>query len=110
MRRLFILFLCLATAAPALAAPADDARFRAISAREYDWARADGSGGEEDERIAPHLQDVRPAAQLKDASLVVRDDFHCASIRDIIKFAGHQPLADLRILEGEAAAKPAAET
>jgi uncharacterized protein (DUF885 family) len=49
----------------AMAATADDQRFKAISDREYAWAQADGGGGEDDERIAPHLQDVRPAAQAK---------------------------------------------
>lgn len=65
MRLLPALILCLGAAAPALAAPADDARFRAISEREYSWAQTDSGGGEDDERIAPHLQDVRPAAQAR---------------------------------------------
>jgi len=63
MRLLSLFLLCLSS--QALAANADDAKFNAISAREYAWARADGSGGENDERVAPHLQDVRPAAQAK---------------------------------------------
>jgi uncharacterized protein (DUF885 family) len=65
MRLLPALLFCLGTAMPALASPAADARFKAITEHEYAWARADGSGGEDDERIAPHLQDVRPAAQAR---------------------------------------------
>jgi uncharacterized protein (DUF885 family) len=65
MRLLLVLSLCLAAAAPAFAEASDEQRFKAISEREYEWARADGRGGEDDERIAPHLQDVRPAAQAK---------------------------------------------
>jgi len=63
MRLLSLFLLCLST--QALAATADDQKFKAISEREYAWARADGGGGEDDVRIAPHLQDVRPAAQAK---------------------------------------------
>ncbi|HMI20398.1 MAG TPA: DUF885 family protein [Sphingomonas sp.] len=44
---------------------ANDQRFKTLTDRETAWARADGGGGEDDERIAPHLQDVRPAAQAK---------------------------------------------
>jgi uncharacterized protein (DUF885 family) len=62
MRLLPIFLVCLAT--PALAAPADDQRFKALTDRETAWARAEG-GGEDGDRIAPHLQDVRPAAQAK---------------------------------------------
>jgi len=65
MRFLPLFLSCIVAAAPVLAAPADDALFRQISEREYAWARADGGGGEDDQRIAPHLQDVRPAAQAK---------------------------------------------
>jgi len=63
MRLLSLFLICLS--AQALAANADDQKFKAVSDREYAWARADGGGGEDDERIAPHLQDVRPAAQAK---------------------------------------------
>ena len=62
MRLLPLFLICLST--QAFAANADDQKFKAISDREYAWARADGGGGE-DERIAPHLQDVRPAAQAR---------------------------------------------
>ncbi|WP_116091250.1 DUF885 domain-containing protein [Sphingomonas crusticola] len=65
MRLLPVLLFCLGAALPAYATPAGDARFKAISEREYAWARADGGGGEDDERIAPHLQDVRPTAQAR---------------------------------------------
>ena len=63
MRLLSLFLICLS--AQAMAANADDQKFKAISEREYAWARADGGGGEDDVRIAPHLQDVRPAAQAK---------------------------------------------
>jgi uncharacterized protein (DUF885 family) len=63
MRLLSLLLFCLSSAA--MAATADDLRFKEISEREYAWAQADGGGGEDDERIAPHLPDVRPAAQAK---------------------------------------------
>jgi len=63
MRLLSLFLICFST--QALAAHSDDQKFKAISDREYSWARADGGGGEDDERIAPHLQDVRPAAQAK---------------------------------------------
>ena len=65
MRLLLLFLFCAVVVAPAGATPADDARFKAISEQEYAWAQADGGGGEDDERIAPHLQDVRPAAQAK---------------------------------------------
>ncbi len=63
MRLLPLFLFCLAT--PALATTADDQSFKALTDRETAWARADGGGGEDDERIAPHLQDVSPAAQGK---------------------------------------------
>jgi uncharacterized protein (DUF885 family) len=63
MRLLPLFLFCLAT--PALATTADDQSFKALTDRETAWARADGGGGEDDERIAPHLQDVSPAAQAK---------------------------------------------
>ena len=65
MRLLPVLLFCASAIAPALAASADEVRFKAISEREYAWARADTGGGEDDDRIARHLQDVRPAAQAK---------------------------------------------
>jgi len=63
MRLLSLFLLCLSS--QAIAASADDQKFKAISDREYAWARTDGGGGEDVESIAPHLQDVRPAAQAK---------------------------------------------
>ena len=63
MRLLSLFLACLS--ATAMAASPDDARFKEISEREYAWAQADAGGSEDDDRIAPHLQDVRPAAQAK---------------------------------------------
>jgi uncharacterized protein (DUF885 family) len=65
MRLLPFFLFCLVAGTPASADPAEDQRFKTLSEREYAWAQADYSGGEDDERIAPHLQDVRPAAQAK---------------------------------------------
>jgi len=65
MRLLPLFLFCLVVGTPASADPAEDQRFKTLSEREYAWAQADNSGGEDDERIAPHLQDVRPAAQAK---------------------------------------------
>ena len=63
MRLLSLFLICLSSAA--MAAGPDDQKFETISAREYAWAQADNGGGEDSESIAPHLQDVRPAAQAK---------------------------------------------
>ena len=63
MRLLSLFLICLSSAAIA-AGPADQ-QFKMISAREYAWAQADTGGGEDSETIAPHLQDVRPAAQAR---------------------------------------------
>ena len=63
MRLLSLFLICLSSAA--LAASPDDQKFKMVSAREYAWAQADSGGGEDSESIAPHLQDVRPAAQAK---------------------------------------------
>jgi uncharacterized protein (DUF885 family) len=63
MRLLSLFLVCLSSRA--MAASADDLRFKEISEREYAWAQTDSGGGEDNERIAPHLQDVRPAAQAK---------------------------------------------
>ena len=63
MRLLSLFLICLS--AQAVAASPDDQKFKAISEREYGWSRADGGGGEDAESVAPHLQDVRPAAQAK---------------------------------------------
>ena len=63
MRLLSLFLICVSTGA--LAATADDQRFKQISDREYAWAQAQYGGGEDSERVAPHLQDVRPAAQAK---------------------------------------------
>ncbi|HWI87614.1 MAG TPA: DUF885 family protein [Sphingomonas sp.] len=54
-------------AAPVVAAPSDAARFKTISAREYAWTRAHGDGAPDasGDHVAPHLPDVRPAAQAK---------------------------------------------
>lgn len=65
MRLLPLFLFCLVMGTPASADPAEDQRFKTLSEREYAWTQADHSGGEDDERIAPHLQDVRPAAQAK---------------------------------------------
>ena len=63
MRLLSLFLICLSW--PAMAASPDDQKFKTISAREYAWAQAEYGGGEDNESIAPHLQDVRPAAQTK---------------------------------------------
>ena len=63
MRLLSLFLFCLSSAATAEST--DDLRFKQISEREYAWAQADAGGSEDDEHIAPHLQDVRPAAQAK---------------------------------------------
>jgi uncharacterized protein (DUF885 family) len=63
MRLLSIFLICLSSAA--MAANPGDQKFKTISEREYVWAQADYGGGEDSESIAPHLQDVRPAAQAK---------------------------------------------
>jgi len=63
MRLLSLFLICLSSAAIA-AGPADQ-QFKMVSAREYAWAQADTGGGEDSETIAPHLQDVRPAAQAR---------------------------------------------
>lgn len=63
MRLLSLFLICLSTGA--MAASADDQRFKQISEREYSWAQTDNGGGQGSEAIAPHLQDVRPAAQAK---------------------------------------------
>jgi uncharacterized protein (DUF885 family) len=65
MRLLTLFLFCLAAATPAVADTAEDLRFKSLSDREYAWAQAEGRGGEDDERIAAHLQDVRPAAQAR---------------------------------------------
>lgn len=64
MRFTLMVLMCALIATPVAAAGAD-ARFKAITEREYLWARDDGRGGADDDRIAAHLQDVRPAAQEK---------------------------------------------
>jgi uncharacterized protein (DUF885 family) len=63
MRLLSLFLIGLSTGA--IAASADDQRFKAISDREYAWAQAENGGGEDAESVAPHLQDVRPAAQAR---------------------------------------------
>lgn len=63
MRLLSLFLIGLSTGA--MAASPDDQKFKQISTREYAWAQADNGGGEDAESIAPHLQDVRPAAQAK---------------------------------------------
>src|ERR671921_382067 len=52
---------------------------------------------------------IGPAPQLQDAPLVVRHHFQCAGVRDVVELAGHQALADLRVLEGKATAESATE-
>jgi len=89
MRLLTILLFCASAVAPALAASADDVRFKAISEREYAWARADSGGGEDDERIAQHLQDVRPAAQARRLAYLQQ----VLAALDAIKPAGLSPPA-----------------
>ena len=66
MRLLSLFLICLSS--QAIAESPGDQKFKAISAREYAWARADGGGGEDNDRVTPHLQDVRPAAQAKRSS------------------------------------------
>ncbi|WP_294392102.1 DUF885 family protein [uncultured Sphingomonas sp.] len=49
---------------PAIAAPLPaDARFKAIYTSEQAWRETQESGGEDNDRVAAHLPDVRPAAQ-----------------------------------------------
>lgn len=50
---------------PAVAASADEARFKALYTREYAWRLLQQPGGEDggDAPVAPHLPDARPAAQ-----------------------------------------------
>jgi uncharacterized protein (DUF885 family) len=62
--RLLSLFL-LRLSGVAMAATADDEHFKQVSSREYAWSQAQNGGGEDSESIAPHLQDVSPAAQAK---------------------------------------------
>jgi uncharacterized protein (DUF885 family) len=64
MRFLSWLLVSAAVAGPAWAAGSDDA-FKAIADKEYAWSQTEYGGGEDDERIAPHLEDVRPAEQAK---------------------------------------------
>jgi len=63
MRLLSLFLICLSSGA--IAASPDDLQFKMISDREYAWSQADNGGGGDSESIAPHLQDVRPAAQAK---------------------------------------------
>ena len=63
MRLLSLFLVCLSSGA--IAASPDDLQFKMISDREYAWSQADNGGGGDSESIAPHLQDVRPAAQGK---------------------------------------------
>jgi len=63
MRLLSLFLVCLSSGA--IAASPDDLQFKMISDREYAWSQADNGGGGDSESIAPHLQDVRPAAQAK---------------------------------------------
>ena len=60
-----MLALAVLAATPGLAAaPSPEARFRALVAREYAWRQLQQGGTTDDEeRVAPHLPDVRPAAQ-----------------------------------------------
>lgn len=55
----------LLASAPALAAPTDEARFKALYTREYAWRLLQQPGGEDggDAPVAPHLPDASPAAQ-----------------------------------------------
>lgn len=56
--------LALAVAAmPAHADPVSDARFTALTAREWTWRQQQSAGDEDDDHIHPRLPDVRPAAQ-----------------------------------------------
>jgi uncharacterized protein (DUF885 family) len=64
MRRLALFPLLALLAAPALADPATDAAFKALTDREYAWRQSQESGGEDDDRVRPHLADVKPAANL----------------------------------------------
>jgi len=63
MRLLSLFLICLSSAA--MAASADDQKFKTISTREYAWSQTDNGGSEDVESVAPHLQDVRPAAQAR---------------------------------------------
>jgi uncharacterized protein (DUF885 family) len=63
MRLLSLFLVCLSTGA--IAASAEDQRFKAISDREYSWSQTENGGGQDAESVAPHLQDVRSAAQAK---------------------------------------------
>jgi uncharacterized protein (DUF885 family) len=76
MRTFFLAVLLGLSASPAsAAASATDARFVAIYTREGAWRQTQEAGGEDDERIAGFLPDVRPAAQ------AVR----LAYLRDVLK-------------------------
>ena len=59
------LALALLVTTPAIAAPTSpEARFRTLVAREWAWRQQQQGGTADDqERVAPHLPDVRPAAQ-----------------------------------------------
>ena len=63
MRLLSLFLVCLS--GQAMAGPADDQKFKDVSQREYAWAQIDNGGSADNDSIAPHLQDVRPAAQAK---------------------------------------------
>jgi uncharacterized protein (DUF885 family) len=63
MRHLALLPLLALLAAPALAQPADDAAFKALTDKEWKWRQTQDAGGEDDERIRAHLPEVKPAAQ-----------------------------------------------
>ena len=56
------LLLASATAAAAQADSAE-ARFAALTAREWAWRQLQGAGGEDDTGVRPHLPDLAPAAQ-----------------------------------------------
>jgi uncharacterized protein (DUF885 family) len=76
--------LLIAAVVSASAPNASDAAFRALADRDYAWWREDGGAAEEDDRIAPHLPDVRPAAQQRRLA-------HLATVRtqlDALPLAG----------------------
>ncbi|MDO6416577.1 DUF885 family protein [Sphingomonas sp. BIUV-7] len=65
--RLILPFLALFLAAPAFAASPADTAFEKLAQADYDWSQADRGliDGEDDDRVAPQLADVKPVAQAK---------------------------------------------
>jgi uncharacterized protein (DUF885 family) len=73
--RLPMAFILLALAGPVRAASPADTAFERLAADDFTWSQADRGmiDGEDDDRIAPRLPDVTPAAQAK--RLAVLEDY-----------------------------------